>query len=121
MAWKLIILAITKKKAITVIKKFHSKLKSLLVLLILCCFLGFGTKPAPTFFRKSGYKLNLSNKHLTEIPDYVFKLTELKYLNLHHNQLTTIPPEIKNLVNLEKLILSRNDLVEIPPEIGELK
>lgn len=66
-------------------------------------------------------KLNLSNSHLTEIPDYVWKLTDLRVLNLHNNKITKIPAEIKQLVNLEKLIISRNDLVELPEEIGELK
>ena len=55
-------------------------------------------------------KLNLSRKYLTEIPDYVFNITELTELNLHNNKLTSIPPEIKNLKNLKKLILSRNEI-----------
>ena len=65
-------------------------------------------------------KLNLSHSHLTEIPSYVFKMTELKVLNLHDNKLTKIPAEIGQLVNLEKLVISRNDLIELPPEIGKL-
>jgi hypothetical protein len=65
-------------------------------------------------------KLDLSKSGLTEIPDYVFKLTELRVLNLHDNKITKIPDGIGNLVNLEKLIVSRNDLTYISPEIGKL-
>ncbi|MBK6526914.1 MAG: leucine-rich repeat domain-containing protein [Crocinitomicaceae bacterium] len=64
-------------------------------------------------------KLDLSKSGLTEIPDYVFKLTELRCTNLHDNKITKFLDGIGNLVNLEKLIVSRNDLTYISPEIGK--
>lgn len=46
---------------------------------------------------KSASRLNLSNKELTSVPQYVFYLKNLKVLNLSCNNLKDIPIEIANI------------------------
>ena len=50
--------------------------------------------------------LNLTGKGLTRIPDYVFKMKNLRKLNLQHNQLRgNFLERIGELKNLEVLYL----------------
>jgi Leucine-rich repeat (LRR) protein len=65
--------------------------------------------------------LNLSRKHLTEIPASAFEDKQIKVLKLFGNDLTTLSPRIGELENLEELYLGKNHLTTLPPEIGKLK
>lgn len=65
--------------------------------------------------------LDLSNRNLTEVPQYVFKETQLETLDLSNNQLTgAIPGEIRFLLKLKTLDLSNNQLTGVPAEVGQL-
>jgi len=57
---------------------------------------------------------------LTEFPDLVLQLTNLKILNLSWNQITAIPEAIGQLSNLTELNLSRNQITSIPEELCQL-
>jgi Leucine-rich repeat (LRR) protein len=57
---------------------------------------------------------------LTEFPDAVLQLTNLKILSLASNQITEIPEAIAKLSNLTGLELSRNQIIEIPEAIAKL-
>ncbi|MEG4006095.1 leucine-rich repeat domain-containing protein [Microcoleus sp. Pol11C1] len=61
----------------------------------------------------------LGNK-LTEFPDAVLQLTNLKILNLSNNEITSIPDAIGKLSNLTQLDLSNNQITYIPEVIGKL-
>lgn len=54
---------------------------------------------------------------LTEIPDTVFELDQLKNLNLAGNSLTSVPDSITRLQNLTHLDLSENRLAAIPESV----
>lgn len=76
-----------------------------------------GNLPSP-----SGAVLDLSNKGLDKIPDYVFNQTNLQELNVSNNNLTgAIQAEIRHLSNLKVLNASNNQLTGIPAEIGQLQ
>ncbi|WP_448570208.1 COR domain-containing protein [Trichothermofontia sp.] len=64
--------------------------------------------------------LDLSWKRLTELPESIGKLTQLKKLNLSGNQLSILPESIGCLSNLEILSLNQNPLSELPTSIGQL-
>jgi Leucine-rich repeat (LRR) protein len=66
-------------------------------------------------------KLDLSRNHLTQIPDKVFEIKELKVLKLFGNQLDSVSSRIGELVNLEELYIGKNNLTTLPKEIGQLK
>lgn len=68
-----------------------------------------------------GTSLNLSKKGLTEIPEEVFDMKDLKVLRLYGNHLDSIPERIGELANLERLYLGKNDIVYLPNSIGRLK
>jgi Leucine-rich repeat (LRR) protein len=61
-------------------------------------------------------RLWLNNNQLTEI-NSIGNLTNLKYLYLSNNKLTVIPNSIKNLTNLRELYLNNNSLSNIPDSI----
>jgi internalin A len=61
----------------------------------------------------------LGNK-LTEFPDVVLQLTNLKILNLSKNQITVIPEDLAQLSNLRELNLSNNQITVIPEAIAQL-
>jgi internalin A len=65
-------------------------------------------------------KLNLSDTNLTELPESLGQLTQLKSLNLSNNQLTELPEFIGQLTQLQTLVLSLNELTELPEFIGQL-
>jgi len=64
--------------------------------------------------------VNLSMKNLTELPESIGKLTNLKSLNLHNNNLSALPESIGNLTKLERLDLDNNNLSALPESIGNL-
>ncbi|MEG4214459.1 COR domain-containing protein [Microcoleus sp. Pol14C6] len=57
---------------------------------------------------------------LTEFPDVVLQLTNLKILNLSNNQITQIPEEIGQLSNLTQLDFRSNQITSIPDAIWQL-
>jgi internalin A len=57
---------------------------------------------------------------LTEFPDVVLQLTNLKILNLNNNQITQIPEAIGQLSNLTELHLFYNKITSIPETIAQL-
>ncbi len=65
--------------------------------------------------------LNMSRQGLTEIPEEVFEMKQLRVLKLYGNQIDSISPRIAELQNLEKLYIGKNKLTYFPTEIGELK
>src|ERR1035437_2244363 len=82
-----------------------------------------GKKPVYTNLSKAlrnsdkVYKLNLSNKGLTEFPVEILKLKELRYLILDSNQITNIPSQINDLQKLKYLSLSNNTIQELPSSL----
>jgi len=82
--------------------------------------------------------VDLSGKHLSEIPDSVFQHTETTYLDLgsssvtfypplsalvdtNSNNIFSIPEKIGSLTNLKTLILNTNQLRTLPKSIVKLK
>ena len=65
-------------------------------------------------------ELDLSDRHLKDIPKSVFKLQNLTFLALNFNELNHIPTNIKNLINLQTLDISYNLISSLPAEIVEL-
>jgi len=65
--------------------------------------------------------VNLDGCNLTEIPEPIFELVNLKTLSLERNHLIRILDLIGNLSSLERLDLCWNLITEIPNSIGELK
>ena len=66
--------------------------------------------------------LNLENKNLTKIPEWVFKETSLTSLNVSNNKLEgSVQGEIRFLTKLKILDLSDNEMTGVPAEIGQLK
>ncbi|MEG3982520.1 COR domain-containing protein [Microcoleus sp. T3B2] len=61
----------------------------------------------------------IGNK-LTEFPDAVLQLTNLKTLSLVENQITSIPEAIGQLSNLRDLNLSSNQITSIPEDLAQL-
>src|SRR5438045_3508355 len=77
--------------------------------------------------RRSGAKeLDLSGgwqeklPKLTELPESLSELTQLRSLNLSNNQLAALPESLDQLTQLESLNLSINKLTEIPEWLGRL-
>ncbi|MEG3841785.1 COR domain-containing protein, partial [Microcoleus sp. herbarium14] len=64
--------------------------------------------------------LNLSNNQITVIPDEIGQLSNLRELNLNQNQITVIPEAIGQLFNLTELYLGNNQITSIPDAIGQL-
>lgn len=64
--------------------------------------------------------INLDSCNLTEIPEPIFELVNLKTLSLERNHLTKIPDLIGNLGSLEELYLDWNQIKIIPNSIGGL-
>lgn len=66
--------------------------------------------------------LDISNKNLDKLPDYVLKLTNLEELNISHNKITgALPAEIHDLKNLIILNASNNLMTGVPAELGQLE
>jgi len=64
--------------------------------------------------------LDLGGFGLSEVPESIGQLAQLKGLSLYDNQLTVLPESIGQLVCLETLELSRNYLVRVPESLGQL-
>jgi internalin A len=77
--------------------------------------------------RLSGTKeLNLSEGYgsgleLTELPESLSQLKQLRSLTVCHHQLTTLPESLGQLTQLESLDLSNNVLIRLPESLGNLK
>lgn len=65
-------------------------------------------------------ELDLSGLGLTELPEEIASLTQLRSLYLSHNQLTELPEAIASLTQLQSLRLSDNQLTELPEAIASL-
>ncbi len=57
---------------------------------------------------------------LTEFPNAVFQLTNLKILDLSENQITSIPKALGQMSNLRELDLRANQITCIPEALGQL-
>lgn len=57
---------------------------------------------------------------ITELPQEIGNLVNLKSLDIQSTSLTKLPQEIGKLINLELLDLKNNNLNELPKEIGKL-
>jgi hypothetical protein len=65
--------------------------------------------------------LYLGNNQLTNLPEWIKELINLQKLDLSFNKLTSLPEGIRVLINLEVLDLSDNKLTSLPEGISELK
>ncbi|MEG4011701.1 MULTISPECIES: COR domain-containing protein [unclassified Microcoleus] len=64
--------------------------------------------------------LNLNNNQITSIPEAIARLSNLTWLSLDNNQITVIPEAIARLSNLTSLSLSSNQITVIPEAIARL-
>ncbi|WP_307627477.1 leucine-rich repeat domain-containing protein [Streptomyces turgidiscabies] len=64
--------------------------------------------------------LNLWRRQLGQVPESVWRRTELQVLILADNGLTDLPPEIGRLHRLATLDLGHNHLTSVPAELGDL-
>jgi len=64
--------------------------------------------------------LSAWRNHLTSLPDWLWQLTELRFLNLGEKQLHEISGDIARLVNLHTLDLAHNALTSLPESMGDL-
>ncbi len=65
-------------------------------------------------------RLDLSNNHLTTIPERVNRLDKLEYLDLSFNNISQLPGSITAFTNLKTLSLKSNHLKNLPPAIGAI-
>ncbi len=65
-------------------------------------------------------KLDLAGFELTEAPEEIGELSELRELRLQANNLTTLPECLGNLTKLKKLDLSSNNLASLPAPVLKL-
>jgi Leucine-rich repeat (LRR) protein len=64
--------------------------------------------------------INLDSCRLTDIPEEVFKFSNLSALSLDNNCLIILPDSIINLHSLRRLYLSNNKIITLPSNIGSL-
>ncbi|KAA6428309.1 hypothetical protein WJX79_008533 [Trebouxia sp. C0005] len=64
--------------------------------------------------------LDLTNNHLTYLPDQISSFTNLSRLILASNQLNALPPCLSTLTSLKVLVLDSNQLTSLPTDIGQL-
>ncbi|MET0647375.1 MAG: COR domain-containing protein [Pyrinomonadaceae bacterium] len=67
------------------------------------------------------FALDLSGLKLTELPESIARLKQLRKLNLAHNNLTELPESIGRLTQLESLDLSDNALKSLPDSLLSLR
>ena len=65
-------------------------------------------------------ELDLSGMRLTELPEEIWQLTNLRILDLNNNHLKSLPSKIFQLTNLTELYLYVNPLRNLSSEIGQL-
>lgn len=65
-------------------------------------------------------EIDLGNMKLTELPESLGQLKQLRTLNLSDNQLTTLPEWLGQLKQLRELYLSNNQLTLLPESLGQL-
>ncbi len=68
----------------------------------------------------AGYMNPWVTNKLTNFPDAVLGLTNLKKLDLSRNQITQLPEGIGQLSNLRELWLNDNQITQIPEWLGQL-
>jgi GTPase SAR1 family protein len=64
--------------------------------------------------------LSLFGHNLRELPEWLGKLTKLRWLNLAHNSLQQLPQGLAQLKQLQSLNLARNELNALPEWLCEL-
>lgn len=64
--------------------------------------------------------LHLDSIMLTELPESIGQLVQLRSLNLSNNQLKLLPESVGELVELQSLDLSNNQLKALPESLGKL-
>jgi hypothetical protein len=73
------------------------------------------TLPQPEIGRLSRLELlDLRSTELTELPDALFDLCELRFLRLQRNALRRLPPRIGALTRLNTLAIENNQLTSLP-------
>jgi len=65
-------------------------------------------------------KLKLINPEIKKLPEWIENLTQLQELNLSFTHITELPETIGKLIQLEKLNLSFTHITELPESIGNL-
>ncbi|XP_021747985.1 disease resistance protein TAO1-like isoform X2 [Chenopodium quinoa] len=66
-------------------------------------------------------QLHLDNTAISELPEYLFHLSQLEDLSLQScYQITRLPEEIGSLISLKKFSLSHTNLKELPVSIGSM-
>ncbi len=63
--------------------------------------------------------LDLSHEGITQLPEQIGQLVDLRELHLHENQLSTLPEQIGQLANLEAIFLDGNRLERLPRSIRD--
>ncbi|MHA2306356.1 MAG: leucine-rich repeat domain-containing protein, partial [Candidatus Hodarchaeales archaeon] len=64
--------------------------------------------------------LTLKKCKLTQFPELITNLVNLKHLNISSNNLKVLPETLENLKDLEELIATNNQLKNLPDSIGQL-
>lgn len=65
-------------------------------------------------------KLDLNRLGLTDLPESLDQLTQLRELELSNNQLTALPAWLGELTQLQKLDINDNQLMALPESLGQL-
>jgi len=65
--------------------------------------------------------LHLDGNQLTDLPEWIGDLKELRALWVRNNQLSAVPTCVQQLKKLEDLYLNGNQLTDLPEWIGDLK
>jgi internalin A len=71
-------------------------------------------------YRLASSQLDLSGQEITELPQSIGRLTQLRSLNLSNNGLTDLPASLGQLTDLQTVGLSENQLTALPESLGQL-
>jgi Leucine-rich repeat (LRR) protein len=66
---------------------------------------------------KIEHELSLFCANITNLPDEIYLLTELRFLHLSGNELSLLPTVISSLTNLQELDLAYNNFEIVPREV----